>query len=225
MGISSGTGAVGFMPVGVVVPFAGSTSPAGWQLCYGQAISRTTYAGLFSTIGTTYGSGDGSTTFNVPDMRGRAVAGLDNMGGTAASRLTATVLTAANTLGATGGTETHTLTTAQLASHNHTQDSHNHTQNSHNHTQDAHGHYLLNAGSLYMGSSEAGAGDYVRSIFTRSGYDNYATAWQADQRVATNQATTATNIAATATNQAAGGGTAHLNTQPTIVLNYIIKAA
>jgi len=225
MGISSATGAVGFMPVGVVVPFAGSTSPAGWQLCYGQAISRTTYAGLFTTIGTTYGTGDGSTTFNVPDLRGRSVAGVDNMGGTAASRLTATVLTAANTLGATGGTETHTLTTAQLASHNHTQDSHNHTQNSHNHTQDAHGHYLVNAGSLYMGSPEAGSGDYVRSIFTRTGADSYATSWQADQRVATNQATTATNIAATATNQAAGGGTAHLNTQPTIVLNYIIKAA
>ena len=225
MGISSGVGNVGLVPVGVVVPFAGSTSPAGWQLCYGQAISRTTYAGLFLTIGTTYGSGDGSTTFNVPDMRGRVTAGKDDMGGTAASRLTATVLTAANTLGATGGTETHTLTTAQLASHNHTQDSHNHTQNSHNHTQDAHGHYLVNAGSLYMGSPEAGTGDYVRSIFTRTGADSYATSWQADQRVATNQATTATNIATTATNQAAGGGTAHLNTQPTIVLNYIIKAA
>lgn len=225
MGISSGTGAVGFMPVGVVVPFAGSTSPAGWQLCYGQAISRTTYAGLFATISTTYGSGDGSTTFNVPDLRGRSVAGVDNMGGTAASRLTATVLSAANTLGATGGTETHTLTTAQLASHNHTQDSHNHTQNSHNHTQDAHGHYLVNAGSLTMGSPEAGTADYVRSLFGRYAADSYATAWQADQRVATNQATTAVNQATTATNQATGSGTAHLNTQPTIVLNYIIKAA
>ena len=226
MGISSGTGAVGFMPVGVVVPFAGSTSPAGWQLCYGQAISRTTYAGLFATISTTYGSGDGSTTFNVPDLRGRAVAGLDNMGGTAASRLTAggSGITG-TTLGASGGTETHTLTSAQMPSHTHTQDSHNHTQNSHNHTQDAHGHLLLNAGSLYMGSPEAGAADYVRSIFTRSGYDSYATAWQADQRVATNQATTATNQATTATNQNTGGGGAHQNTQPTIILNYIIKAA
>ena len=210
-------------PAGTVNPYAGSTAPTGWLLAYGQAVSRTTYADLFAVLSTTYGSGDGSTTFNLPDMRGRVGAGLDNMGGTAASRLTATVLTAANTLGATGGTETHTLTTAQLASHNHTQDSHNHTQNSHNHTQDAHGHYLVNAGSLYMGSSEAGTADYVRSIFQRTGADSYSTAWQADQRVATNQATTATNIAATATNQAAGGGTAHLNTQPTIVLNYIIK--
>jgi microcystin-dependent protein len=204
MGISSGTGAVGFMPVGVVVPFAGSTSPAGWQLCYGQAISRTTYAGLFSTIGTTYGTGDGSTTFNVPDMRGRAVAGLDNMGGTAASRLTATVLSAANTLGATGGTETHTLTTAQLASHNHTQDSHNHTQNSH-----AHDLVVKYGGSQSVGVNMA-APSYSSDYGVGSGYVAGATA--------TNQATTATN-------QAAGGGTAHLNTQPTIVLNYIIKAA
>lgn len=204
MGISSATGSVGFMPVGVVVPFAGSTSPAGWQLCYGQAISRTTYAGLFTAIGTTYGSGDGSTTFNVPDMRGRAVAGLDNMGGTAASRLTATVLSAANTLGATGGTETHTLTTAQLASHNHTQDSHNHTQNAHAH--DFVGKY---GGSTTI-SLNLSAPGYSSDYGIGGGY------------VASN---TATNQAATATNQAAGGGAAHLNTQPTIVLNYIIKAA
>jgi len=204
MGISSATGSVGFMPVGVVVPFAGSTSPAGWQLCYGQAISRTTYAGLFTTIGTTYGSGDGSTTFNVPDMRGRVTAGKDDMGGTAASRLTATVLTAANTLGATGGTETHTLTTAQLASHNHTQDSHNHTQNAHAH--DFVGKY---GGSTTISSSLSAPG-YSSDYGVGAGYVASATA--------TNQATTATN-------QAAGGGAAHLNTQPTIVLNYIIKAA
>ena len=226
MGISSGTGAVGFMPVGVVVPFAGSTSPAGWQLCYGQAISRTTYAGLFATIGTTYGSGDGSTTFNVPDLRGRVVAGEDDMGGTAASRLTAggSGITG-TTLGASGGTETHTLTTAQLASHNHTQDSHNHTQNSHNHTQDAHGHEIFSTGPLNLGSSEGGTPDFVRSIFQRVSSDTYSTKWVAAPYAATNQATTATNQASTATNQATGGGGAHQNTQPTIVLNYIIKAA
>ena len=67
--------AVPVMPVGCVIPFAGAAAPTGWLLCQGQAVSRTTYAQLFSVIGTTYGSGDGSTTFNLPDMRGRVAVG------------------------------------------------------------------------------------------------------------------------------------------------------
>jgi microcystin-dependent protein len=125
---TDGSGNIGFttlssfsLPSGTVLPFAGATAPAGYQLCYGQAISRTTYASLFSAIGTTYGSGDGSTTFNVPDLRGRAIAGQDDMGGTSANRLTGQSggLNGDN-LGATGGSETHTLTESQLASHTHT---------------------------------------------------------------------------------------------------------
>lgn len=85
-------------------PVFGSTAPAGTLLCYGQAISRTAYAGLFAALSTTYGTGDGSTTFNLPDLRGRVVAGKDNMGGSAASRLTGTSMSPdGNTLGATGG--------------------------------------------------------------------------------------------------------------------------
>ena len=73
--------AVPVMPVGCVIPFAGAAAPTGWLLCQGQAISRTTYAQLFSVIGTTYGSGDGKTTFNLPDMRGRVAVGSDaNLG-------------------------------------------------------------------------------------------------------------------------------------------------
>lgn len=108
------------IPSGVVMSFAGSTAPNGWLLCYGQAVSRTTYATLFSVISTTYGTGDGSTTFNVPDLRGRVPAGKDNMGGTAANRLTgASGSVAGSTLGAVGGVETHTLTAAQMPSHTH----------------------------------------------------------------------------------------------------------
>ena len=70
--------AVPVMPVGCVIPFAGAAAPTGWLLCQGQAISRTTYAQLFSVIGTTYGSGDGKTTFNLPDMRGRVAVGSDS---------------------------------------------------------------------------------------------------------------------------------------------------
>lgn len=104
-------------PAGSMLPFAGSAAPVGWLLCYGQAISRSTYSALFTAIGTTYGAGDGSTTFNLPDLRGRVVAGKDDMGGTAANRLTSPV--AGSTLGATGGAQSHTLTTTEMPSHSH----------------------------------------------------------------------------------------------------------
>jgi len=105
---------------GMVMPYAGSSAPSGWLLAYGQDVSRTTYSDLFSAIGTTYGSGDGSTTFTLPDLRGRTVAGQDDMGGTSADRLTdQTGGLNGDTLGATGGSETHTLTEAELAAHSH----------------------------------------------------------------------------------------------------------
>lgn len=102
------------------IPFAGASAPTGWLLCYGQAISRTTYAALFAAISTAFGAGDGSTTFNVPDCRGRVPAGKDDMGGVAASRLT-TAGSGVNgaALGAVGGAQTHTLDTTQIPAHSH----------------------------------------------------------------------------------------------------------
>ena len=110
------------VPPGVVLPFAGTTPPAGFLLCYGQAVSRASYADLFAAIGTSWGAGDGSTTFNLPDLRGRAAFGKDDMGGAAASRLTSggSGINGA-ALGASGGAETHTLTIAQMPPHAHTQ--------------------------------------------------------------------------------------------------------
>ena len=102
---------------GMIMPYAGSSAPSGWLLSYGQAISRSTYSDLFSAIGTTYGAGDGSTTFNVPDLRGRTIAGQDDMGGSSSNRLTSPIN--GDTLGATGGSESHTLTEAELPSHTH----------------------------------------------------------------------------------------------------------
>lgn len=104
------------VPIGSGIPFFGSTAPnSSFVFPYGQAISRTTYSALFAVISTTYGTGDGSTTFNVPDLRGRVFAGKDDMGGVAAGRVTsaASGIDGA-TLGATGGEQAHTLTIAEL---------------------------------------------------------------------------------------------------------------
>jgi microcystin-dependent protein len=80
-------------PIGAIIDYAGTAEPAvvqgvTWLFPYGQAISRTTYATLFARVGVTYGVGDGSTTFNLPDYRGRIGAGQDDMGGTSANRIT-----------------------------------------------------------------------------------------------------------------------------------------
>lgn len=123
--VTDGAGTLSFSPItsfisGMVMPYAGSTAPTDWLFCYGQAISRTTYSGLFTAIGTTYGAGDGVNTFNLPDLRGRVVAGKDDMGGTSADRLTdQSGGLDGDTLGDTGGAETHTLTESEMPAHTH----------------------------------------------------------------------------------------------------------
>lgn len=92
--------------VGTVGWTAGSSAPPGALMMNGQAVSRTTYAALFAEIGTTYGVGDGTTTFNLPDARGRVIAHRATSGNLAP-------------LGATFGTETHTLTNSEMPSHDH----------------------------------------------------------------------------------------------------------
>lgn len=95
---------------GMVVAVAAATPDDGFLLCDGAAVSRTTYLALFTRIGTVYGVGDGTTTFNLPDFRGRVPVGVDG----AAARMATN-----DALGQSGGAETHTLTIAQMPSHNH----------------------------------------------------------------------------------------------------------
>lgn len=104
------------IPVGGMMPFLSATAPnSSFVLPYGQAISRTTYATLFALVGTSFGGGDGATTFNVPDLRGRMPVGLDTMGGAAAGRITAAAGGIdGTTIGASGGTQAVTLARANL---------------------------------------------------------------------------------------------------------------
>ena len=94
-------------PVGVITAYAGDTAPDGWLLCDGSAVSRTTYANLFSVLGTKCGVGDGSTTFNLPNIKGRSLVGVDPDD------------TDFNVVGKTGGEKEHRLTINEMPSHNH----------------------------------------------------------------------------------------------------------
>lgn len=89
-------------PIGAISPYAGSVAPTNWLICDGRAISRVTYSDLFNAIGTTYGSGDGNTTFNLPNLKGRVITGLD------------TSQTEFDALGETGGEKTHLLTDNEI---------------------------------------------------------------------------------------------------------------
>ena len=189
------------VPAGSIIATAVSAAPAGWLFCAGQAENRTTYATLFAAIGTTYGVGDGATTFNLPDLRGRVIAALDNMGGTDAGRLSL-----ANTLGTSAGTQNHTLTPAEMPAHTHVQDAHTHTQSSHVHGSTSGIDFATWTGAV--GTAATGGGVNLPSGVGLS---------------AGTAATTATNNNTTATNQNTGGGGAHNIMQPTLLLNYIIK--
>lgn len=163
-------------PVGIIDDYAGATAPTGWLLCHGQilnASSNPEYQELYDAIGNTYGGID-NTDFVVPDLRGRVIAGQDDMGGTSANRLTGTSGGVdGDVMGGTGGAQTHTLTVGELASH-------------------SHGQVVTHTGSGGVRrdyDSDGGASAYPQGVNTDS----------------------------------AGGGGAHNNVQPTIILNKIIK--
>jgi microcystin-dependent protein len=173
------------------LPYAGSSAPTGYLLCDGSAQARqvnSVNTPLFTVLGTTYGVGDGSTTFNIPDLRGRVIAGQDDMGGSSANRLT-TAKSGINgdNLGAFGGLEDHTLTESQIPSHQHEAGNFN----------------GVNTGAAI--SRHFGTGSTTANV-------PYFSEW--------GSGTPSTDSSLTSS---VGGGSAHNNVQPTIILNYIIK--
>ena len=125
----NGNAVYGF-PIGGILPYAGSTLPSQWLLCYGQAVSQTTYSALYAVVGTTFGN-PGGGNFNLPDLRGRGAFGKDNMGGSSAGRITSggSGITG-TTLGATGGAQNTTVAKTNMpnvASFSSTDPTHTHT--------------------------------------------------------------------------------------------------
>lgn len=182
-------------PIGIVVDYAGFIPPDGWLLCYGQAVSRTTYAALFTAISTQFGAGDGSTTFNVPDLRGIVTAGLETMGGGDSGRLSSFYGAIARTLGGLLGTSSVTLTTGQMPSHNHGGVTSSAGTHSHGFT------YNSVGGS----GGDAGGGSGFTRFFPASGTTDAGGSH--DHPIPSD-----------------GGGQAHSNAQPTRMMNKIIKA-
>lgn len=187
------------VPTGSLFPYAGSSAPTGYLLCDGAAVSRSTYATLFGVLSTTYGSGDGSTTFNLPDLRGRLPLGAGTGVGLNASgtgKPSGTNQTA-RTAGQWLGNETVTLTTSnipQMTTGNMSQNS------SHNHGSGATGFWVYNS---------AGAG-------TIAGGSTY------NASAGGSSVTASTSVEHTHTVGTASP-TATTNIPPSVVVNYIIK--
>lgn len=228
------------LPAGTLAPYAGPITvhadassatptsnqpPLGWLWCAGQAVSRTTYSALFAAIGTTYGTGDGSQTFNVPDLRGRLPIGLDNMGGSDAGRLSSS-----NNLATTGGAETHTLQTTNLPSHDHSLNNHTHS---------------LSASGSYSGTTST-VGDHSHqspdgaSFLTASGgavipatgiYNANNSPGSSTQGAGSHNHTFSGSVSVSGTSGgasgntgSAGSGTAVNHMPPFLSVHYIIKA-
>lgn len=207
---SAGPAPTPSIPAGIVEVFAGSTVPAGFLLCDGSAVSRDTYAALFAVIGTTYGVGDGSTTFNLPDLSGRVVIGTSQ----------------SHALGSTGGSETVTLTESELPAHTHEVPQHGHANTiaaktpslSHTLTQAVFKYNRANGASTNGGSSH--------SMCSGS---STATASRATNLAITAHAESNCTMSGSVTDclpfqsGVSGGSSGHNNMQPYSTVHYIIS--
>lgn len=189
---------VGAAPCGSIMPFAGATIPAGWLLCDGSAVSRTTYSSLYAALGgisSPWGQGNGSTTFNLPDLRTRVPVGKNSSG-------------QFGSLGAIGGAETMSLAEAHMAAHTHTFSGTTSYNGDHNHAPPIAVVYGGNAStyrSLFATNSGFwSGGDWNNAVTTGGGHTH------------TYSGTTSTG---------SGSGAAFGIVQPYAVVNYIIKFA
>ena len=189
------------VPTGSMIPYAGTSAPDLFLMCQGQNVSRTTYANLFAIIGTTYGAGDGSTTFTLPNPNGRVPVGKAASGTFA-------------TLGATGGSETHTLVSGEMPVHAHSID---------------HDHAAFTSGNDSPDHSHSTTWTYGATHNSNGGYAIGAattTYWSFGMGSGGASTRHQHNIDVpyySGTSGNAGSGSAHNNLQPYIVTNYIIK--
>ena len=210
-----GPAGTGSAPVGTIVMYGGSVAPAGWLLCDGAAVSRTTYSELWGVLGTTFGSGDTVNTFNLPDLTDRFPLG-----------------PGARALGNSGGAEEVALTTAQLPSHSHGLNNHTHSTPNHTHTGTtsggAHDHNLdidkitstshthsdlYGAAGSSGGTTDPGTAGAVGSAGSDHAHSVSITSGGGG--------TTGGN---SGTTTAIGSGDAHPNMPPYLAVNFIIKA-
>jgi microcystin-dependent protein len=215
-GISLATG--GGAP-GIISQFAGATAPPGYLLCDGAAVSRTTFSSLFTTIGTAYGTGNGTTTFNLPNLQNRIPVGK----GPDAEF---------DTLGETGGEKAVTLTSSQIPAHSHPNTLSSNTVASSGHVHDHINPIGLNSGQpVVLGGNVAAMSNMGRGFSAFAGSIQGSSSvnllgnqtqnfevWRIESSV--NSANTTVGIS-NANNT--GGGSSHTNLQPYIVVNYIIK--
>ena len=203
-------------PTGTILDYAGDVVPAGYLLCDGRAVSRTTYAALYAVLGTRYGAGDGSTTFGLPDLRRRVALG---SGGAGSAEI-------ANTLGATGGEESHALTLAELPAHTHagsagSAGAHTHGAGSLATARDGSHHHTIPYARDHQHYSGAGA---EISLTTASGASTEDTGDDGTHDHAISGSTSrASSHRHSLAIDAMGGGQATSLIQPSIVLHKIIR--
>jgi len=205
----------GSSPTASMQPLASTIIPDGWLLCDGDAISRTDFSELFSEIGITYGPGNGTTTFNIPDCRGRTLIGAGQGSG----------LTD-RSLASTGGLEEVELTVAEMPAHAHpsSQDPHTHTV-----TDPGHGHSLTDPGHSHGNSTASfvntAAGTEYDNTNGDKGTTNVNTASSTTGISIGDNITGITNDATSITIEIlnTGGSGTHENMQPFLAVNYIIR--